>query len=217
MVVNLGEFPPEGRRIPESGLKVVSYALSDHRNLFRKVRKVKKNLVNISSFPTKVIRSPKGASASWAIQSIFFLSGINRPLYHSHAAHQEEEVKDCKRDQQVVEVALEAAPVQLEISFQKSNYSTIFNNITIVPIDSYLYLTVCAAMHHFFFVFSLSLRPAGSLHSLISLFHWLIPLISLVLKGQRISMSEDQNKEPAETATARVSVKKLLQLIVISI
>ena len=67
MVVNLGEFPSEGGWIPESGLKVVSYALSDHRNLFRKVREVKKNLVNISSFPTKVIRSPKRASASWAI------------------------------------------------------------------------------------------------------------------------------------------------------
>ena len=61
MVVNLGEFPSEGGWIPESGLKVVSYALSDHRNLFRKVRKVKTNLeevhVNIPSFPTKVIRS----------------------------------------------------------------------------------------------------------------------------------------------------------------
>ena len=37
MVVNLGEFPSEGRRIPESGLKVVSYALGDHRDLFQKV------------------------------------------------------------------------------------------------------------------------------------------------------------------------------------
>ena len=118
MVVNLGEFPPEGGRIPKSGLKVVSYALSDHRNLFRKVRKVKKNLVNIASCPTKVIRSPKGASASWAIQSIFFL---NRSLYHSHAAHQEEEVKDCKGDQQVVEVALEAAPVSVG-NFTTQNY-----------------------------------------------------------------------------------------------
>ena len=33
VVVNLGEFPPEGGRIPESRLKVVSYALGDHCNL----------------------------------------------------------------------------------------------------------------------------------------------------------------------------------------
>ena len=99
---------------------------------------------------------------------------------------------------------------QLEISL---------HNIMVVQFKQHNYsLFDCLCCHApLFLLFSLSLRPAGSLHSLISLFHWLIPLISLVLKGQRISMSEDQNKEPAETATARVSVKKLLQLIVISI
>ena len=34
--MDLGEFPSQAGRIPESGLKVVSYALGDHRNLFQK-------------------------------------------------------------------------------------------------------------------------------------------------------------------------------------
>ena len=38
VVVDLGEFAPQAGRIPESGLKVVSYALGDHRNLFQKVK-----------------------------------------------------------------------------------------------------------------------------------------------------------------------------------
>ena len=37
VVVDLGEFAPQAGRIPESGLKVVSYALGDHRDLFQKV------------------------------------------------------------------------------------------------------------------------------------------------------------------------------------
>ena len=37
VVVNLREFSSQCARVPESGLKVVSYALGDHRDLFQKV------------------------------------------------------------------------------------------------------------------------------------------------------------------------------------
>ena len=47
VVVDLGEFAPQAGRIPESGLKVVSYALGDHRNLFQKVKMIDTKKMNL--------------------------------------------------------------------------------------------------------------------------------------------------------------------------
>ena len=80
VVVDLGEFAPQAGRIPESGLKVVSYALGDHRNLFQKVKTT----------------DTKRWTCGWF--HIYQRQGhenvdTNGDLYYSH---QEEEVKDCE-------------------------------------------------------------------------------------------------------------------------
>ena len=99
VVVNLGEFPSEGGRIPESGFKIVSYALRDHCNLFQKIKNWVPKICKYGS--TIDVYLPKAG-----LWKIMFMPLVT----YSHAAHQEEEVKDCESNQEVVEVALETAP-----------------------------------------------------------------------------------------------------------